>query len=114
MSHLQTRFNQKHRHRYFKDLNSPTQELVCLCGKPLGSPRGPANKYHAKSSFYGGFSYDSIFEANYAMKLDWKKKAGDIKDWERQYSIRIEINGEHILTTRVDFRIQHNNGSYEL
>lgn len=112
MPHLQTRFNQKHQHRYFVD--SLSHEAVCLCGRVQGSLKAPANKYHAKSSFYNGFSYDSIFEANYAMQLDWRKKAGDITDWERQFSIRIEINGEHILTTRVDFRIHHNDGSYEL
>jgi hypothetical protein len=84
------------------------------CHVRAGSPKAKANKYHANTTFYNGFSYDSIFEANYAMALDWRKKAGEIKEWERQYPVRIEINGEHILTMRADFRILHNDGTYEL
>jgi hypothetical protein len=38
----------------------------------------------------------------------------DIKDWVRQFPIRIEINGDHILTTRVDFRVHENDGSFTL
>jgi hypothetical protein len=112
MSYLQTRFNQKHQHRYFVDSNDGA--AVCLCGKVRGSKKAAPNKYHAKTTMYEGVSYDSIFEANYAMQLDWRLKAKEIKAWERQYSVRIEINGQHILTTRVDFRIHHNDGSYEL
>lgn len=45
------------------------------------------------------------------MQLDWRKEAKDIRDWDLQYSVRIEIEGEHILTTRVDFRVHENDGS---
>jgi hypothetical protein len=48
------------------------------------------------------------------MQLDWRLKAKEIVSWERQYPVRIEINGQHILTTKVDFRIHHKDGSYEL
>src|ERR1035437_9847541 len=112
MTYLQTKFAQKHQHRYFVDVNDGV--ALCLCGKVKGSPKAKANKYHAKSCWYEGYMYDSMFEANYAMNLDWRKKAKDIKDWERQYPVTIEANGEKILTTKVDFRVQHNDKSFEL
>jgi hypothetical protein len=48
------------------------------------------------------------------MQLDWRLKAKDIKAWDRQFPVRIEIGGEHILTTRVDFRVHENDGSFTL
>jgi hypothetical protein len=103
-----------HSHRYFVDLDSG--DAVCLCGKVRGSPKAKANKYHAKTCLYNGYNYDSIFEANYAMQLDWRLKAGDIKAWEKQYPVTIRggPNGEKILTTKVDFRVEENDGSFTL
>jgi hypothetical protein len=46
-----------------------TNDALCHCGKVRGSPKAKANKYHAKTIMYNGVSYDSIFEANYAMHL---------------------------------------------
>ncbi len=66
------------------------------------------------TTIYNGFPYDSAFEAQYAMSLDWRVKAKEIKSWDRPYSIPIYVNGEHILTTRVDFRIHENDGSFTL
>ena len=57
--------------------------------------------------------FDSIFEANYAMALHLRKRAKDIKDWERQYPVTIEANGKKILTTKADFRIHHNDKGFE-
>jgi hypothetical protein len=79
-----------------------------------GIKKAAKGKYNAMRCFYNGVYYDSTFEANYAMQPDWRKKAKDIRDWDRQYSVRIEIGGEHILTTRVDFRVHENDGSYTL
>jgi len=49
------------------------------------------------------------------MGLDWRKRAGDIKDWQRQFMIEIRSPaGELILKHKVDFQIEHNDGSFEL
>ena len=78
------------------------------------------NKYHAVSSVYNGYYYQSKKEAAYAQELDLRKKAGDIKDWERQVKISLDIKarGEqklyHICNYYVDFLIHHNNKSKEL
>jgi len=114
MSHTQLFRSKKHSHQYFVDTN--TGDAVCICGKLRGSPKAPANKYNATSTFYDGYWYDSKFEANQAMELDWRKKAGDIRDWERQFKIEIRNpkTGELLRNHKVDFRITHNDGSYEL
>lgn len=54
-----------------------------------------------------------------AQDLDLRKKAKDIKDWERQFKIEAWAHtkdGEPVfkVSHRVDFRILHNDGSYEL
>jgi hypothetical protein len=71
------------------------------------------NKYNAKGRNYNGQWYHSTGEMNYAMELDWRKKAGEIKDWERQVKIDIRVNGMHITNYFIDFKIIHNDGSVE-
>jgi len=71
------------------------------------------NKYHAKSTQYAGQTYHSKLEAAYAAELDLRKKAGDIKDWERQVCLQLKINGENIAKYYIDFVILHNDGSKE-
>lgn len=56
----------------------------------------------------------SKFEAGYAAELDLRLKAGDIKAWERQFKISLDVNGRHICNYYCDFRILHNDGTYEL
>lgn len=77
------------------------------------------NKYNAKKTEYGGYKYDSKYEAGIAQELDLRKKAGDIKDFERQFKIeawahRADGTPAFKVTHKVDFRILHNDDSYEL
>lgn len=71
------------------------------------------NKYHAKSTEYEGVVYHSKLEAAYAQELDLRKRAGDIKDWERQVKLQLTVNGKHITNYYIDFLIHHNDGSRE-
>jgi Protein of unknown function (DUF1064) len=113
MTYLQRRFPKGHQHRYFVDID--THDAVCLCGKVRGSKKAAAGKYHAIRTVYDGYPYDSKFEAQTAMTLDWRLKARDIKAWTRQFPIEIRSpQGELIRRTKVDFRIEHNDGSFEL
>jgi hypothetical protein len=112
MTHLQIRQRKKHGHRYFVDPR--TGDAVRLCGKVKGSARSETNKYNAASCIYNGHNYDSTREAQYAMELDWRIRAEEILKWERQVPIRIEVNGHHICTTKVDFLINHHDRSTEL
>jgi hypothetical protein len=70
-------------------------------------------KYGNKTQVYNGKCYDSIKEANYAEDLDWRLKAKDIKAWDRQVKISLDVNGEHITNYFVDFKIIHNDNSIE-
>ena len=72
------------------------------------------NKYGAKKTVYNGITYHSKFEAEYAQKLDWRLKAGDIGYWKRQIKIPLDVNGEHICNYFIDFSITHNTGYIEL
>ena len=111
---IQRRFAKKHSHRYFVD--SETNDAVCLCGKVRGSEKAAKGKYNAIRSVYNGYPYDSKFEAQDAMQLDWRLKAGDIKGWDRQFPIEIRNpkTGELLRRHKVDFRIQENDGSFTL
>jgi uncharacterized Zn finger protein (UPF0148 family) len=77
------------------------------------------NKYGAKRTEYKGQIFDSKFEAETAFSLEVRKKAGDIKDYETQYQIEAwayDEKGNKAIQVKhkVDFRILHNDGSYEL
>lgn len=77
------------------------------------------NKYGAKRTEFNGYKYDSKFEASVAQELELRKQAGDIKDYDRQYKIEAWAYRENGLKAfkvshKVDFRIHHNDGSFEL
>lgn len=71
------------------------------------------NKYGAKKKEYNGIIYDSAFEAKYAAELDWRKRAGDIKDWQRQIKFDLKINDVLICKYIVDFVIIRKDDSRE-
>lgn len=47
-------------------------------------------KYHNVKTTYNGVLYDSKGEAEYAMKLDLRKRAGDISDWGRPIALAVD------------------------
>jgi hypothetical protein len=69
-----------------------------------------------KSGYYnikkqGG--YDSKFEAGYAQGLNLRIKAKDIKSYDEQVVLDLNVNGYHVCTYKIDFIIHHNDGSTE-
>lgn len=72
------------------------------------------NKFGATRCEYDGIRYDSKMEAAYAMQLDALKSGGGIKDWRRQVTIPLDVNGKHVCNYRVDFEVEHNDGHKEL
>jgi hypothetical protein len=77
------------------------------------------NKYGAKKTEYDGYKYDSKFEASVAAELDLRVKAKDIKTYDRQYKVEVWCHRPDGLPAfkvshKVDFRIHHNDGSFEL
>ena len=67
------------------------------------------NYYNVKKQ--GG--YDSKFEAGYAQELKFRKKAKDIKDFEEQVTLDLNVNGFRVCTYRIDFIIHHFDGTRE-
>lgn len=77
------------------------------------------NKYGAVRTVYNDRKYDSKFEASVAQTLDLRMKGKDIKDFDKQYRVEMWIyrsDGTKAFRVnhKVDFRIHHNDGSYEL
>ena len=71
------------------------------------------NKYNAEIVEYNGRKYDSKGEAEYAMKLDWRKKAGEIKAIYPQFPIKIVVGSVFICQYVIDFKIELKNGLFE-
>lgn len=63
------------------------------------------SKYNNKTKQYNGRTFDSIREANHAEELDWRIKAGEVKEWIPQYKISLDINGRHIANYYIDFKV---------
>ena len=79
-----------------------------------------SNKYGAKKTVAAdGMRRDSKFEAGVADDLYIRKEAGDILDYDSQFKIeawahRSDGTPAFKVSHKVDFRIHHKDGSYEL
>lgn len=62
-------------------------------------------KYGNKSQTYNGRTYHSIREANHAEELDWRIKAGEIKEVIPQHKIDLKVAGVHICNYYIDFKV---------
>ena|SRR3972149_10728643 len=63
-------------------------------------------KYKNMTKQFGGRSYDSKLEANFAEELEWRKKAGEIKEIIPQYKIDLKgLQGKHVCNYYVDFKV---------
>jgi len=67
----------------------------------------------AQSTVYNGVSYHSKKEAAYAAELDLLVRAKEIKSWDRQVRISLDVNGFHICNYIIDFVVHHNDGTEE-
>lgn len=72
-----------------------------------------ANKFGAVRQTYGGYSYHSKKEAQYAAELDWRIKAKEVKEWSRQHKFEIYVGGKLICKYYIDFRVVLTDGSIE-
>lgn len=74
---------------------------------------GSRSKFGNVKSEHNGIQYHSKRECGYAAELDLRLKAKDIKSWERQIKISLDVNGYHIANYFIDFVIHHNDGIKE-
>lgn len=71
------------------------------------------NKFNAIKAEFNGRWYHSKGEAAYAMELEWRRKAGEIKEWLPQFKIDLTVNGKHITNYFVDFKVITKHDSIE-
>lgn len=71
------------------------------------------NKFNATKTNYNGTQYHSKMEASYAMELDWRLKAGEVKSWTGQYKFELYVNSEKICNYYIDFRVLRTDGVIE-
>ena len=72
------------------------------------------NKYKAQKQTFRGRSYHSKKEADYAANLEWRKKAGEIKEIIPQYKLDIRVNDKHITNYFIDFKVVLSDNTIEL
>lgn len=72
-----------------------------------------SNKFKAVKQEYNGNWFHSKGEAAYCQELDWRIKAGEIKSYERQVKIELNVNGVHICNYYVDFKVINKHGGVE-
>jgi hypothetical protein len=57
--------------------------------------------------------YASKFEASYAAELDLRMKGKDIVSWEKQKTLDLRVNGQHITSYKIDFIVHYPDGHRE-
>jgi len=72
------------------------------------------NKYKAKRQTFGGRSYHSKKEAQYAEQLELRKLAGEIKHIKPQHKLPLYVNGKLITNYYIDFKTTLTDDTYEL
>ena len=72
------------------------------------------SKYNNVPTIYKGHTFHSRFEAEYAMILDDMKKCKEIKSWEPQFTLRLEVNGKLICKYIADFWVVLPNGDIQI
>ena len=69
-------------------------------------------KYSNQTKQFMGRSYDSKMEANFAEELEWRKKAGEIKEIIPQFKIDLKgLQGKHVCNYYVDFKVINSDDS---
>lgn len=63
------------------------------------------SKYNNKTKMYNGRLYHSYKEANYARDLEYRRLAGEVKEWIPQYKIDLRVKGRHIAFYYIDFKV---------
>ena len=71
------------------------------------------NKYNAKKTSIGGYTYDSKLEAAEAEQLELRKLTGEVSSFTRQHRLDLCVGGERICMYKIDFRAELTDGSIE-
>lgn len=83
-------------------------------GGSLVARQSSTSKYRNILTEYAGKWYHSQAEAEYAARLDQRKRAGEIQSWRRQIKIPLDVNGIHVANYWADFEVTLADGSLEV
>ena len=72
------------------------------------------SKYGNTITQYKGRNYHSRKEAEWAIVMDDRLKLGEITDWKSQFTLKLDINNEHICNYIIDFWAITKDGLEEL
>ena len=72
------------------------------------------NKFGARRTERDGHFYDSKLESDLGWELECRKKAGEIKEIQRQVTFPLDVNGIHITNYRADFVVTMADGTQEV
>lgn len=91
--------------------NDKADERCAFCREP--KPEKVKGQPRIKSSrcMYNGRWYQSKKEMEYAKELDFRMKAGDVKEWRPQYKVELKVNGIKICNYFLDFLVTLQDGS---
>jgi hypothetical protein len=96
-----------------KDWESKGFQIVDGKLVPTGKKGGgkkPYNKYRNNRVEIDGIKFDSEKEGRFYTQLKLRKKAGEVKDFQRQVPFAIEVNGIHIAKYLLDFQVEYPDG----
>lgn len=118
MTYFKTRFKKEKRWICVcKRINDPEDERCAFCREPRptkSDKKDPSNaRIKSSRTDYNGMWFQSKLEANYAMQLDFRIKAGEVKEWKRQHKIEIIVNDIKICNYFIDFVVTLANGSVQ-
>jgi hypothetical protein len=119
MSFFQTRFKKEKRWicSHCKRINDKEDEKCAFCREPKPekwSGKDPNNaRIKSSRTDYNGMWFQSKLEANYAKELDFRIKAGEVREWRRQVKIEIKVNGIKICNYFIDFVVTLKDGSQQ-
>lgn len=71
------------------------------------------SKYKNKRTKTEHGTFQSKFEAKVGGDYEMMKKAGEIKGYECQSKVSLDVNGYHICNYYLDFKVEHNDGTIE-
>lgn len=75
--------------------------------------KGPRIKNYRSCKCGQGHIHHSRAEAHFCDGLALRVKAKDIKSYDTQVKIPLDVNGRHIANYYIDFRVEHNDGTFE-
>lgn len=91
-----------------------TDQMSAADFQAMVSKKTRGAKYGNEIVIVDGLKFHSIKEAEYYGTLKLRKRARDIKDFKRQVSFSLVVNGFLICKYRADFVIYHNDDSREV